>query len=789
MKHVFLGLLMLITVSAQAQVCSLQGRILDSLSNEPLAGASIRMADSRQGTFTASSGSFFFLLNDNRDISLIVSYIGYDADTIVVKQPCGQSMDIRLLPAAFLADEIIIMGTRIYERSPLTAHNISKSDIQQQNAGYDLPYIMQQTPSLVTTSDAGTGIGYTGLRIRGTDLNRINVTLNGVPFNDPESHGVFLVDMPDIASGIDNIQIQRGVGTSTNGAGAFGGSINIETNKLNQMPYVEWTMRAGSFNTFGNTLRFGTGLLKNKWTTDVRLSKMQSDGFIDRGWSNLSSLSVSSGYYGKNTIVKVFILRGQEQTYQAWAGIPQEILDTNRTYNPYTYENETDNYNQNHYHLVLAQRISDHISASTTFYLIDGIGYYEQYKEDRSLSDYGISNVILGNDTIEQCDLIQRKYLENLFYGNVFSFNYDNLKNLKMTLGGGINRYDGDHYGTVVWSQFASDAAINHQWYFNRGLKSDANVYLRGQWSLNKYWTAYADAQLRHISFSMKGFDDDLLPFDSTHLFTFFNPKAGIYYNHHRSSVYASIGVAHREPNRDNFKDARPGLMPQSEQLTNLELGYILNLRRFMLNVNAYYMAYKNQLVLTGQINDVGAAIMINAPASFRRGVEIIWGWDINRSLKWEANLTLSQNKILDFTAFVDDYDQWPIQQSEDIGTTDISFSPSIIAGSDIGFKLHKKLYLSLQTKYVGKQYIDNTSSNDRMLKPYLVNNLVLSWSLSPKFTEGVTFRIYLNNFLNEEYETNAWVYRWYEAGTLNTVNGLYPQAGFHVLGSLEVKL
>ncbi len=517
-----------------------------------------------------------------------------------------------------MSDEVIVQSTRVQEKSPSTYSTIENTEIVRQNTGQDLPFILQITPSVVTTSDAGAGVGYTGIRIRGTDITRINVTMNGVPVNDAESHDVFFVDLPDLASSVDNIQIQRGVGTSSNGAAAFGASINIQTTSLNPDPYAELNSAAGSFSTFKNTLRFGSGLVNGKWAFDGRLSAIQSDGYIDRGWSNLKSFYVSGGYFGEKTILKAIVTSGWEQTYQAWNGTPKDSLSTNRTYNPSGemydndgniigyYDNETDNYRQDYYQLHFVQELNKNLNLSSALFYTKGKGYYESYKNKDSYSDYGFDDVIIGGDTITKTNLINQKWLDNDFYGLNLALNYTHNK-INATIGGGWNQYQGDHYGYIIWAEHSSNSFIDKPWYENTGKKTDYNVYAKANYQLTKLLNLYADLQLRNIDYSIEGTHDDLRDLTQDHTFTFFNPKGGLFFTiDKRNSLYASVAIAHREPNRSAYRDADPGQTISAERLIDFESGYKYQSKNISLEANYYYMKYRDQLVLTGKINNVG---------------------------------------------------------------------------------------------------------------------------------------------------------------------------------------
>ncbi len=807
-------ILLLMPVFATGQH-SVSGVVLNKETNEPLPGAHIRMERSYHAVVSDNEGRFVINeLNKNR-VHFTVTFVGYEPleKTAFIKS--DTTLTFRLEPRAIMEEEVIIRGTRAGENAPTTFQNMSEEEIEQVNMGQDLPYVMSLTPSAVASSDAGAGVGYTGLRIRGTDLTRINVTINGIPYNDPESQGVFWVNLPDFASSVDNIQIQRGVGTSTNGAAAFGATINIQTQSTETEPYAEINSGAGSFNTFRNTVKAGTGLIGGKWAVDARLSKISSDGFIDRAESNLRSFFVSGTYFGEKSIVKANVFSGKERTYQSWWGVPLVRLNNNpegmqryedhglytpaetehminsdsRTYNYYTYENEVDNYQQDHYQLFYSYEINKNWLWNTAFHYTKGEGYFEQMKKGEDFADYGLAPFTLNGEEVSSTDLVRQKWLDNDFYGLTWSLNHD-TKQLKFTLGGGYNEYDGDHFGEIIWAQYASHFDKDYEWYFNTGLKKVFNIYAKANYQLNDIFSAYGDIQYRNVNYEIDGIHDDLRDLTQSHSFNFVNPKAGVQasFNEHHTA-YASVAVSNREPSRGNFRDADPGEVPTSETLTDYELGYTYETTQGKIAVNGYFMDYTDQLVLTGEINNVGDPIMRNVKDSYRAGVELMGGIRILPNLSWDANLTLSSNKIKNFTTFVDDWDNWGEQKEVYLGTTDISFSPSIISGSKINWEPVDDLELNLLSKYVGKQYIDNTASEKRKLDPYFVNDILISYKIKTGWVESMELTLQVNNVLDEKYETNAWVYRYIYGGEQYKMTGYFPQAGTNFMAGLKISL
>lgn len=788
--------------------------IVKNQSGEPLIGANIVIKETFKGTATNSKGEFKFSKVKTGDYTYIISYLGYKTLEKEISGDNTKNLVFTLEPASILSEDVIVTATRAKENDPVSFTNIGNSDIRENNFGQDIPYLLSSTPSIVSTSDAGTGIGYTYLRIRGTDQNRINITINGIPLNDSESHGVWFVNMPDFLSSVDNIQIQRGVGTSSNGSAAFGATLNLQTKTFNKNAYAEINSFAGSFNTFRNSVSFGTGLINNKFSFDGRLSKIISDGYIDRAESDLESFYLSGAYYTSKSILKANIISGKEKTYQSWNGIPKVRLENNydgmqqyldhwlidqeeydhminsdsRTYNFYTYDNETDNYQQDHYQLFYSYEFSPAFHINSALHYTRGRGYYEQYKKDRDFADYQIEDLIINSDTITSTDLIQQKWLDNHFYGGVFSLDYQTGK-LNLTVGGGWNQFLGDHFGEVIWAKYASNGNIRHRWYENDGDKTDFNIYAKAKYLLFDKLNAYIDLQYRNINYSIDGIDDDLRNITQNHKFEFFNPKLGLFYQvNDLHSNYLTFGIANREPNRSNYTDADPGKpLPKPETLYNIELGYNYKSTNTYFSSNLYYMYYIDQLVLTGEINDVGAAIMTNVDKSYRLGLEVSTGIKILEKLHISANATFSQNKISNFTEYVDNWDTWE-QEANNIGETDLSFSPSIIVNGRVSYELFKKFKAEFISKYVGKQYIDNTSNNDRSIDPYFVNDLKFSYSLKTKSIKEIDFNVLINNIFDHKYESNAWVYRYILGGEEFLMDGYFPQAGINILGGITLK-
>jgi iron complex outermembrane recepter protein len=792
---------------------TLSGRVTASTDSQPLPGASIRIDGTHFQTLSHSNGDFSFQNLKAGNYVLITSYIGFAEDTNRIELKKNATTEIVLQPVSFMQEGVVVTSTRAGNRTPVASENLSRKDISSLNYGQDLPVLLSNSISSLSTSDAGNGMGYTALRIRGTDMTRINVTINGIPLNDPESHNVYWVDLPDFATSTDNIQIQRGVGTSTNGASAFGASINLQSSHLRTDPYAGISSSYGTFNTMKNSISFGTGLLHKHFSLDGRVSKLHSDGYIDRAFSNLLSGYLSGAWTTQRDLLRINIFSGKERTYQAWGGVPSELLDSQRTYNPmgeYTdrkgnvlyYDNQTDNYVQTHYQALYSHNFGNEMYLNFAAHRTEGAGYYEEYCQDAYLPDYGINPIvtnspyyIAGTDTIAtpdgmitNADLVRQKHLANTFNGITWSLNKTSAR-LRSSLGGSWNQYDGNHFGRVIWWQASAAGGINPEWYRSKAVKKDMNVYGKTEFALTPELTAWTDVQLRHIRYSIEGTDNKMRDITQEHTFTFFNPKAGVSFRFsEKQSAYASFAVSGREPNRDNFVDADPAKpSPQRERLYDAEAGYSFTSDRIGVSANLYFMDYDQQLVLTGAINDVGSPVMVNVPESYRAGIELSAKTVLTTSLSWEPSVTLSRNRIKAFTEYIDDWDTWG-QTAVEHTNTDLAFSPAVIAGSTLSWTPLKAFDISLISRYAGKQYTDNTSSDDRVLNAYFVNNLMIRYILHPAFLKEVSFSVLVNNLFDTEYESNAWVYRYSEGGELKKMDGYFPQAGIHFMAGLNVQ-
>ncbi|MCX7745129.1 MAG: TonB-dependent receptor [Flavobacteriales bacterium] len=771
----------------------IKGIVTDAETGGILAGANVRIVNSYQGTITDANGRFELVAGKSSELILQISYVGYETITDTVKIPFLHEYRYSLRTASHNIATIEIAGIRASDITPVTQVTLSESDIQKENIGRDLPFILDQTPSVVVNSDAGAGVGYTGIRIRGTDPTRINVTINGIPVNDAESQGVFWVNMPDLASSVASVQIQRGVGTSTNGAGSFGATVNIQTNQLIENPFAEISSSVGMFNTFKNTAEFGTGLIGKRFAFTGRLSKITSDGFIDRAWSDLKSFFVSGGYYGKTTTVNFNVFSGAEKTYQAWYGVPEWMIDSNRTFNSAgtdfgqrttPYENETDNYQQDHYQMFVNQQIGKYSNLNIALYYTRGRGYYEQYKVGQKLSAYGMDTLFAGTDTIIETDLVRQLWLDNHLLGGNITATWKKRK-WDIVGGGGANTYFGNHFGKVVWAQFASNTQPNHEFYRYDAQKTDVNVFTKATFEIIRGLYVFADMQYRFVNYQISGFRNN--PGITVNKdFHFFNPKGGLTYQiNSQHALYAYFGIANKEPNRDDF-EAGITQQPNHETLRDLEIGYNQRGKIYTWSINGFWMDYTNQLILTGKVNDVGAYTRINIPKSYRLGIELMGSVKPHPIITLSGNIAFSMNRIENFTEYYDNYDTGQ-QDSVYHGTTDIAFSPWAVGGFTFTVSPIKNLDIELTGKYVARQYLDNTSQISRSLDPFFVNDFRLRYALNFKSGLYLRFNIMVINLTNRMYAPNGYTFSYVWGGTLTTENYLYPQAGIHVMGGVTL--
>lgn len=775
-----ISLAFVLPVIAQLQF---NGRILEQNVASPISKATVKAG--KAFLVTDENGMVRFRANPGDSIE--ISAIGFKTITRVLTS--STMLEIFLEKEFSLMQPVEINAVRASYLSPFTQTTLSARAIEKANLGQDLPFLLNQTPSVVVNADAGNGIGYTGIRIRGSDATRINMTINGIPYNDAESQGLFFVNLPDLASSVNSIQVQRGVGTSSNGAGAFGATMNFMTNELNPEAYAEINNSYGSFNTWKNTVKVGTGLINKHFSLDARLSNITSDGFVDRASTSLQSFYTSAAYTGEKNSLRLNVFSGKEKTYQAWYGIPESKLTTDRTYNAAgmerpgaPYDNETDNYRQTHYQLFYNQALNPAINLNIALFYTRGLGYYEQYKADDDYANYGLPPFTMGNDTLYSTDLIRQLWLDNHFFGNTFSLQYKKNSS-EWILGGGLSKYIGNHYGKVIWAE--AGVPDNYMWYNLDALKTDANLYLKWQQKLANNLVLFADVQGRSVRYDIDGFRNNPGLIIRNKWF-FVNPKAGVSYSKNNWKAYLSYAIANKEPNRDDF-EAGATQQPAPEQLQDIELGIEKRGASLSWGATLFYMQYRNQLVLTGQINDVGAYTRVNIPRSFRTGIELTASWRPSSWFDLAANLAYSENKVRNFTAFYDDYDDGG-QKTESFEQTDLSFSPRWVGGATLNVHLARNLDLSLINKYVSRQYLDNTSRKSRSLDPFLVQDLRVSYRILPKFMKEILLIGQVNNLLNVEYEPNGYTFSYYFGGSLQTENYYFPMAGTNAMLALNLK-
>ena len=682
-------------------------------------------------------------------------------------------------------DEVFVSAIRVTKETPVTFSNLKKEEFASRNLGQDIPILMNFLPSVVTTSDAGAGVGYTGIRVRGSDATRVNVTINGVPYNDAESHGTFWVNMPDFASSTESLQLQRGVGTSTNGAGAFGASLNLLTDGISDVAYAQISSSAGSFNTFRNNLKFSTGLLNEHVEVAGRLSRITSDGYIDRAASELDSYFLQGAYKGGNTLVKGLFFGGHEITYQSWFGVDGETLKVNRTFNPaglFTdqngttqfYDKEVDNYQQDHAQLLWNETFSGGWHTNIALHYTHGNGYFEQFREDDDFTTYGFEPLLVNGVEVNTTDLIRRRWLVNDFYGTVFSVNYAGER-MNLILGGGYNKYEGDHFGEVIWARFAGNSNIRDRYYNDASRKTDLNLFAKASYQWEENWRLFGDLQYRTVGYKANGNDTGLID----DRFSFLNPKTGVTYSPNlNNSIYLSYAIANREPNRNDYEAGSP----KPERLQDIELGWRYVSNNVQWNANAYYMRYKDQLVLTGALNDVGAPLRANVGDSYRLGFEIDANFTFSDKFRWRPNMAISRNKNIDYVFQRDGV-------LEALGNTHIAYSPGIVIGNWFTYSPTDNLQFSALSKYVGKQYMGNIDSEGSVLEAYshLDINVQYLWEVNA-FVKSITFSGMVNNILNEDIVSNGYYYTYdddfSDPGTITTLEGAgyYPQAGTNFL-------
>jgi iron complex outermembrane receptor protein len=794
MKNLFAFLcLLVLSVSMQAQNFTLSGTISDE-SGEPLSGATVFEKDTTNGTVTDMEGKYLLKLSKGT-YTIVVSMLSQPIEkTVTITKDTVLNFTLSKSPEAL--DAVLISAVRVNADSPITYSNLDKKEITKRNLGQDVPVLMNFMPSVVTTSDAGAGVGYTGIRVRGSDATRVNVTINGIPYNDAESQGTFWVNMPDLASSTESIQLQRGVGTSTNGSGAFGASLSLLTDAVSEKANGEISNSFGSFNTRKHTVKFSTGKLDEHFELAGRLSKIKSDGYIDRASSDLSAYFLQASYVDENTLIKALAFGGHEITYQAWNGIDKETLETNRTFNPsgqFTdengnvrfHDNEVDNYRQDHYQFHWNQKLSENWTTNLGLNYTQGRGFFEQYKEDESFAEYGFEEIVVNGTTINETDLIRRRWLDNDFYVINLNANYKK-NNLDMDFGAFLGVYDGDHFGEVIWARFASDSEIRDRYYDGNGKKNDLSFFTKATIRVNDKVSLFGDLQLRNVSYKTSGLSSDVVPFNIDETYTFFNPKAGINYKvNSNNSVYFSYARANREPNRSDFENNNA---VKPEQLDDFELGWRWKGENFTVNSNVYYMLYNDQLVLTGALDDTGSPLRTNSGKSYRLGLEIEATFKLSEQFTLRPNVAISTNKNKDFVTSQDG-------GLVNLGNTNISFSPDFVAGNIISYAPSNNFQVSLLSKYVGEQYMGNINSDVSKLDSYFINDLNLNYTIKMKsIFESITFSGLINNIFGVEYVSNGYFFTfddtWSTPGTTTTIEGagFYPQATRNFLIGMTLK-
>jgi iron complex outermembrane receptor protein len=797
------------------------GKIVDAQTKQILIGANVVESGTQNGSITNENG-MFSLKAINSKGKLEISFVGYQTKTIEFSSAVSNLGEISLLSEAILSNDIIVRAQRVDETTPMAFKTVTLEEIQALNVGQDLPYLLQMTPSILSSSDAGAGVGYTYMSIRGVDQARINVTINGIPINDAESHGVWWVNMPDLGSSVESIQIQRGVGTSTNGAASFGASINVETTALKAEPFAEFASSYGSFNTLKTSTQFGTGLLQNGWAFDARLSQINSDGYIDRASSDLQSYFLNASYHGKDELLKINVFSGEEKTYQAWYGTPEALVfgnqqdvedyisrngwslrqidinnlrNSDRRYNFYLYDNETDNYRQDHYQLHYSRKFTENWNANVSLHYTKGRGFFETYVVDGDFATYNLQPVNVDGNVIASSDLIRREWLDNDFYGFTFGSEWTPTQNTQIRIGGAANNYEGDHFGEVIWAQYAGNSPIRNRYYDNVGKKSDVSVFAKASQTYGSL-IAYADVQVRRINYQFEGYDrlptNQIATLDLEDPLLFINPKAGLTWNiTDKQRAFASFSIGNKEATRNEYVNSVFQSRPQHETLYDWETGYQIGFEKGQLGINLYWMQYANQLLETGAINDVGEYVRQNVDDSYRAGIELTGLWNPTRALSWTASATWSQNRVASFTQFVDNYDLPytaegnPQQNAIQHTNTPLANTPAFLANSslkwsDFGFQVE---WLS---RYVSLQYLDNTGSKTKSIPAFWVNDLRFAYRFTAFGKTNIEFNLLLNNVFNELYASRGYTFSYISGGETITENFYYPQAERHFWAQLR---
>ena len=778
-KNIFF-LFLFTSILVNAQTFTLSGKVVDK-NNKPLANASVIVKSLQKGTSTNAEGKYQLQLPVGEHY-VEINYLGYKSylqGVAIINK--NVEVDFYLHPISTVLEEVLVSAVRANADIPVTFSNLSKKEIAKRNLGQDIPILLNYMPSVVSSSDAGAGVGYTYMSVRGSNGERINVTVNGIPYNDAESHGTFWVNLGDFSSSTENLQLQRGVGTSTNGSGAFGASLNILTDAVSEEAYGEISNSFGSFGTRKHTVKFSTGKIDDHIEIAGRLSNIYSDGYVDRAFADLKSYYLQGSYTDENTLIKAITFGGKERTYQAWFGLTADELAADRRQNPYTYENEVDDYNQNHYQLHWNEKLNKNWSTNLGLNYTKGSGFFEQYKTDEDAADF-------NNLIIDGTDVIVRRWLDNDFY--VFNFN-TNYKTDKLNLITGISysNYTGDHFGEVIWGEdLAPNTNIRDRYYFSDAKKTDFSMFAKATFSINEKLSAYVDVQGRFVGYQTQGITNDIVPINVDESFNFFNPKFGFTYKINPiNSLYTSFAVANREPNRNDFENG----VSTPETLNDFEFGWRLKKENIKINTNIYYMDYKNQLVLTGAIDDVGQAIRATSGNSYRLGLEIDADIKINNQFSIKPNAAFSTNKNRNFVAQIDG-------SLQNLGNTNLSFSPDVIVGNMFVYNPKENLQIAFLSKYVGKQFMSNFSSkvsNNDVLDSFFTSDLNVIYEIKPtKIFKSIVFSALINNVFNKEYIDRGYYYTyddtWSDPNKTTTLDGAgyYPQATRNFLVGVTMK-
>ncbi len=783
MKKILSIIFVLCTAISFGQTYTISGTVSDL--NGPIPGANVIQKGTTNGVITDFEGKYAIQLTRGSH-TLVFNAMDQEIEHII-RVTKDAILDINLGLDGKL-DEVLVRAVRVNADSPITHSNLSKEQLAERNLGQDIATQIKFLPNVVTTSDAGAGIGYTGFRVRGTGNQGINVTINGIPYNDAESATSFFVNLQDFTSSVENLQLQRGVGTSTNGPGAFGASLNILTDAVSDEAYGSTSHSFGSFSTRRHNVKFSTGLLNDHIEISGRLSQIKSDGFIDRASSDLKSYFLQAAYKDDNTLIKVINFAGSEVTYQSWFGVDAETAANNPTFNPagqFTdengnirfHENQVDDYRQDHYQVHWNQRYNNNWSTNLSFNYTYGRGFFEEYEEDDDLGFYGISPITIGGETIETSDIIRRRWLDNDFYVVNANVNYKDTQ-WDFTSGLYWSQYTGDHFGEVIWARFAGDSEIGDNYYFGTGDKGEFSAFAKATYKVNNQWSVYGDLQGRFINYETDGINSDVQEFIVDESYSFFNPKAGVTYKlDNKNQFYGSYARANREPNRTDFENGAP----RPERLNDFELGWRYNTNKVKLNINGYYLDFRDQLVVSG-IDDVGAPIRTNSGQSYRAGVEIEAAVQLTPKLSVYPNLALSTNKNKDFLFQRDGVLQ-------NLGDTNISFSPDVVAGNTLQYVPVKGLTLQFLSKFVGEQYLGNIDSPTSLLDSYFVNDFNVTYELGEvAFFKGITLNLLVNNVFDEQFISNGFFFTFDDdfsvPGEITTVEGagFYPQAGTNFL-------